>query len=61
MKQFLALAAGIALVATLSGCGSLRTPATGPRADKAYYATFFGISVESALWGDGIIPGTDTK
>lgn len=61
MKQFLVLAVGIVLVAALSGCGSLRTPATGPRAEKTFYATFFGLSVESALWGDGIIPGTDTK
>ena len=33
----------------------------GKTGHKTYYTTFFGISVESALWGDGIIPGTDTK
>ncbi len=52
----LALVAGMALI---SGCGSLRTPKSGPRADQTYYNTFFGLSIESALWGDGIIPGSD--
>jgi uncharacterized protein YceK len=61
MKQFLTLAAAAVVVATLSGCGSLRTPTNGPRADKTYYSTFFGLSIESAVWGDGIIPGVDTK
>ncbi|NLB69877.1 MAG: hypothetical protein GX804_09410 [Lentisphaerae bacterium] len=59
MKHFLKLIAAVVLIATLSGCGSLRTPSSGPNADKVYYGTFFGISIESAVYGDGII--VDTK
>lgn len=55
MKQFLTLIAATALVATLTGCGSLRTPSSGPNANKVYYGTFFGISIESAVYGDGVI------
>ena len=36
-----------------AGCGSYRTKNNG----KTYYATFFGISIESAVWGDGLIIG----
>ena len=54
MKKALALAA-LALVAlVLTGCGSLRTPA-GPNNNKVWYQTFFGVSIESAVNGDGII------
>ena len=54
MKKALALAA-LALVAlVLTGCGSLRTPA-GPNNNKVWYNTFFGVSIESAVNGDGII------
>ncbi len=55
MKQFLALIAATVLVATLTGCGSLRTPSDGPNANKVYYSTFFGVSIESAVYGDGLI------
>ncbi len=58
----LVFALAIAATATiLTGCGSYRTPKSGPRAEKAYYATFFGLSIESAIWGDGIIPGSDVN
>ena len=55
MKSFLMLIAATALVVTLTGCGSLRTPSSGPNANKVYYNTFFGVSVESAVYGDGVI------
>jgi len=55
MKSFLTLIAAVALAVTLTGCGSLRTPSGGANANKVYYSTFFGISVESAVYGDGII------
>ncbi|MDR1009062.1 MAG: hypothetical protein LBL52_02285 [Rickettsiales bacterium] len=45
MKKLLALAALVAL----SGCGSFRTGK-----GSTYYNTFFGISIESAVMGDGI-------
>ena len=49
----LGLAAFIALAA--SSCGSLRTPTSGPNANNVYYHTFFGLSIESAVYGDGIV------
>ena len=55
MKSFLMLIAATALVVTLTGCGSLRTPSSGPNANKVYYSTFFGVSIESAAYGDGVI------
>ena len=55
MKKVLALVMFTAMLAMLSGCGSLRTP-NGDRAGKVFYNTFFGLSIESALYGDGIIP-----
>ncbi|MGI5868760.1 MAG: hypothetical protein ACOX9C_04865 [Kiritimatiellia bacterium] len=55
MKKFLALIAATAFVTLLTGCGSLRTPSTGANANKVYYSTFFGISIESAVYGDGLI------
>ena len=53
-KIVLFVAAAIALGA-LTGCGSARTPLTGPRSKNTYYPTFFGISIESAVYGDGLI------
>ncbi|MDR1697021.1 MAG: hypothetical protein LBR41_02245 [Rickettsiales bacterium] len=50
MKK-LALLAVLAL--SLAACGSLRTADNG----KTYYNTFFGISIESLVYGDGIIVG----
>ena len=46
-----------ALTLTVTGCCSLRTPTSGKNADKVYYHTFFGISIESAIYGDGLIVG----
>jgi uncharacterized protein YceK len=57
MKSFLMLIAATALALTMTGCGSLRTPPAGPNANKVYYNTFFGVSVESAVYGDGVIVG----
>ncbi len=58
MKKMIMFAVATAMVLALSGCGSLRTP-KGNRADKVYYHTFFGLSIESALYGDGIVLQAD--
>ena len=55
MKKMLMIAAATVLVGALAGCNSLRTPDSGPRKDKVYYVTFFGLSLESAVYGDGFI------
>ena len=60
MKKLMLVVALCAVAGIMTGCGSLRTP-DGPRKDKVWYSTFFGLSVESALWGDGIIPGSVVK
>ena len=54
MKKFLLAAAAAATLVAMTGCGSLRTP-SGARNEKVWYHTFFGISIESAVYGDGII------
>lgn len=53
-KFFLALAALATLVAVTS-CGSLRTPTNSANTNKIWYNTFFGISLDSAVQGDGLI------
>jgi hypothetical protein len=55
MKKLLLLAAVATLLGTLTGCGSLRTPSSGQNSKNVYYYTFFGISIESAVYGDGVI------
>ena len=55
MKKLLILAVAAIAVGALSGCGSMRTPVKGPRAQNTYYKTFFGISFESLVYGDGLI------
>ena len=55
MKKLLVLAVAAIAVASLTGCGSFRTPTSGPRAKNTYYSTFFGISIESAVYGDGLV------
>ena len=55
MRKMLMIAAATVLVGALAGCGSLRTPTKGPRKNNVYYSTFFGLSLESAVYGDGII------
>ena len=54
MKKLVMLAALAAVLTVLTGCGSLRTPA-GANNQKIWYQTFFGISFDSAVNGDGII------
>lgn len=55
MKKLLIVAAAALVALTITGCMSLRTPTSGPRAKNVYYNTFFGISIESAVYGDGLI------
>ena len=55
MKKLIIAAAVACVALALTGCGSARTPLNGPRAKNTYYNTFFGISIESAVYGDGLI------
>ena len=55
MKKLLIVAAAAVVALAFTGCGSLRTPTSGARAKNVYYNTFFGISVESLVYGDGLI------
>jgi len=52
-KAFVVLALAV-LALGLTSCGSMRTP-DGKNNKKNYYYTFFGISLESAVYGDGLI------
>ena len=54
MKKLVLIAAVAAMLVALTGCGSLRTPA-GANNGKIWYQTFFGISLDRAVNGDGII------
>lgn len=54
MKKMLMIAALAAVGFALTGCGSLRTP-VGERNKKVYYNTFFGLSLDSAVQGDGFV------
>ena len=55
MKKLILLAAAAIALGALTGCGSLRTPPSGPRSKNTYDHTFFGISIESAVYGDGLV------
>ena len=55
MKKLLIVAAALAMTVAFTGCGSARTPISGPRARNVYYNTFFGLSLESAVCGDGLV------
>ncbi len=55
MKKLLMLAVAAVFVVALSGCGSLRTPPAGKNSKNVYYNTFFGISIESLVYGDGLV------
>ena len=55
MKKLLILAVAVIAAVAFTGCGSLRTPVRGKRANKVYYNTFFGLSIESGVYGDGFI------
>ncbi len=57
MKKALMFIAAVAVVAVIAGCGSLRTPTSGKNSKNVYYNTFFGLSIESAVYGDGVIVG----
>ena len=53
-KLFLAAVAAL-MICAITGCGSFRTPKSGANSKYTYYHTFFGISFESAIYGDGLI------
>ena len=57
MKKFVIIAAVAAVALALTGCGSMRTPTSGSRKNNVFYKTFFGISVESLVYGDGLVVG----
>ena len=56
MKRLLILAMLAAALAAFTGCTSMRTPSSGAHANKVFYNTVFGISIDSAVSGDGIMP-----
>lgn len=55
MKKLAIVAFAIVMAAVVTGCGSMRTPTSGPRSKNVYYNTFFGVSIESAVYGDGLV------
>ena len=55
MKKLLFVAAAALMLCAVTGCGSLRTPKTGANSKYTYYSTFFGLSLESAVYGDGLL------
>ena len=55
MKKFALIAAAVVVAVAFTGCGSMRTPTSGPRSKNVYYNTFFGVSIESAVYGDGLV------
>lgn len=55
MKKIIMVAALVAMAMAMTGCCSLRTPGNGKRSGKVYYNTFMGLSIESAIYGDGFI------
>ena len=55
MKKALLLAVAALAAVVVTGCGSARTPISGARANNVFYNTFFGVSLESAVYGDGLI------
>lgn len=55
MKKVLILSAALVALSLLAGCGSMRTPTSGARAKNVYYKTFFGVTIEGAVYGDGLV------
>ena len=55
MKKFFLAVAAIATLVAVSSCGSIRTPSNSANTDKVWYDTFFGVSIESAVYGDGAL------
>jgi hypothetical protein len=33
----------------------MRTPTSGARSKNVYYNTFFGVTIEGAVYGDGLV------
>ena len=54
MKKFFLAVAAIATIIAATSCGSLRTP-SGENNGKIWYQTFFGLSLDSAVAGDGFV------
>ena len=55
MKKLMLAAVAALMVCAITGCGSARTPLSGERSKVVWYNTFFGLSIESAVYGDGLI------
>ena len=55
MKKFFLAVAAIATLVAVSSCGPIRTPSNSANTDKVWYDTFFGVSIESAVYGDGVL------
>ena len=55
MKKLLLLGIVATLMVLATGCGSARTPTSGSRSKNVFYNTFFGISIEALVYGDGLI------
>ena len=55
MKKLMLAAFAALAVLAITGCGSLRTPRNGENSNWVYYNTFFGLSLESAVYGDGLV------
>ena len=55
MKKIVVFAVAALAAVVISGCGSSRTPTSGPRSKNVWYQTFFGLSIESAVYGDGLV------
>jgi hypothetical protein len=53
MKKLALLGIVAALMVLATGCGSARTPTSGARSMNVFYNTFFGNSIEAAVYGDG--------
>ena len=55
MKKLLTIAAVALVAVAFTGCGSMRTPTSGARSKNVWYNTFFGITIEGAVYGDGLV------
>ena len=55
MKKLMLLAAAAVITLAVTGCGSARTPLSGPRSKNVWYNTFFGVSIEAAVYGEGLV------
>lgn len=55
MKKIALVLAALMVAVAFTGCGSARTPLKGDRSKVVWYNTVFGISIESAVYGDGLI------